>query len=229
MSPPNTMIRTCPTNQCLIAGSIPAFINVKYFRISFLGCYKTNTRFVLQVSNPGGTFDPVTDINNVPQKLLDMPTLPASNTTTLSMPTSYFPTTGIYKLRMVIYAPLPAPTITYSPTFCNFTITRAAFKQDCPAGQNRVQGNNDNNDEIEITDFAALYPNPTTDRFTLQTPEYDAATEVSICDTQGRLISTQNVYTTTNEIETHELPNGVYYVRIAQGERSTVLKLVIMK
>ena len=34
-----------------------------------------------------------------------------------------------------------------------------------------------------------LYPNPTADRFTLQTPEYDAATGVSISDTQGRLIS----------------------------------------
>ena len=74
-----------------------------------------------------------------------------------------------------------------------------------------------------------LYPNPTTDRFTLQTPEYDNATEVSISDTQGRLISKQNIYTTTNEIETHEMSNGIYYVRIAQGERSTVLKLVVIK
>jgi hypothetical protein len=75
----------------------------------------------------------------------------------------------------------------------------------------------------------ALYPNPTTDRFTLQVPEYEAATEVLITDIQGRLIDKRSLYSSINEIETNELPNGIYFVRIAQGERSTVLKLVIVK
>jgi Secretion system C-terminal sorting domain len=75
----------------------------------------------------------------------------------------------------------------------------------------------------------ALYPNPTTDRFTLQIPEYEAATEVLITDIQGRIIDKRSLYSSINEIETNELPNGIYFVRIAQGERSTVLKLVIVK
>jgi Secretion system C-terminal sorting domain len=75
----------------------------------------------------------------------------------------------------------------------------------------------------------ALYPNPTTDRFTLQVPEYEAATEVLITDIQGRIIDKRSLYSSINEIETNELPNGIYFVRIAQGERSTVLKLVIVK
>jgi Secretion system C-terminal sorting domain len=83
------------------------------------------------------------------------------------------------------------------------------------------------------TQFAAdeiqLYPNPTTDHFTLQTPEYDNATEVMIVNTQGQIIDKQQIFDTTNEIQTHEMPNGVYYVRIAQGQRSTTLKLVVIK
>ena len=74
-----------------------------------------------------------------------------------------------------------------------------------------------------------LYPNPSTDHFTLNTPDYEAATEVSIVNTQGQIIDKRNIFGTTNEIETHELPNGLYYIRMAQGERSTVLKLVVMK
>jgi hypothetical protein len=73
-----------------------------------------------------------------------------------------------------------------------------------------------------------LYPNPTVAHFTLQTPEYDNATEVMIVNTQGQIIDKQQIFGTTNEIQTHELPNGVYYVRIAQGNRSTILKLVVI-
>jgi hypothetical protein len=86
---------------------------------------------------------------------------------------------------------------------------------------------------VALTHFTpeeiALYPNPTTDRFTLQVPEYEAATEVLITDIQGRIIDKRSLYSSINEIETNELPNGIYFVRIAQGERSTVLKLVIVK
>jgi hypothetical protein len=74
-----------------------------------------------------------------------------------------------------------------------------------------------------------LYPNPTADHFTLNIPDCEAATEVTIVNTQGQIIDKRNIFGTTNEIETHKLPIGMYFVRIAQGKRSTVLKLVIVR
>ncbi len=74
-----------------------------------------------------------------------------------------------------------------------------------------------------------LYPNPTAEHFTLEIPEYEEATQVIISDAQGRIIDTRSIYSSINEIETNDLPNGMYYVKVQQGERSKILKLVIIK
>jgi hypothetical protein len=220
---PATLIRTCPAGFCVFGNSTKN-VSIDNVDISFLGCYKTGNRFVIQLSKSDGTFDSVTDINTVPSKILDMTVLPVSNRFNLSIPRAYFTASGNYKLRIVVYTPGNSPAITYSNQSCAFAVNRVATSSLCnTTGSNRTAPT-----QFALKDIQ-LYPNPTTDRFTLQTPEYDAATEVSISDTQGHLISKQNVYTTSNKIETYELPNGFYYVHVAQGERSTVLKLVVMK
>jgi Secretion system C-terminal sorting domain len=218
---PDTRIKTCPPTTNCLHQSVNN-ISIPQFQIASLGCYKTGIHYILQLSNVGGTF-PATSVTNIPNKIFDTTTVIKRQDFSLLIPKMMFPSTGLYKIRLVLYTPGAVPTISYSSNVCTFTVKVVQFFSQC-ALEDRPQVKYEN-----IVDPPTLYPNPTADRFTLQTPEYDAATEVSISDAQGRMISQQNVYTTSNEIETHELPNGFYYVRVAQGERSTVLKLVILK
>ena len=75
-----------------------------------------------------------------------------------------------------------------------------------------------------------LYPNPTNNHFTLEIPTYEESTsEITITDTQGRIINTHFTTETINEIETTDLPAGLYFVQVRQGMAHTILKLVIIK
>ena len=74
-----------------------------------------------------------------------------------------------------------------------------------------------------------LYPNPTTNHFTLELPEFEEGTEVNIIDIQGHLLDTYFTTETVNEIETTDFPAGLYFVQVRQGVAHTTLKLVVIK
>jgi hypothetical protein len=99
--------------------------------------------------------------------------------------------------------------------------------------QNSGTGNRKASTTPELTfspDEIRLYPNPTSDRFTLEIPDFpDGITTLSVIDIQGHLLNQQNVTNTVNEVNTSDLPVGMYYLFVTQGLRREVLKLAIIR
>ena len=79
-----------------------------------------------------------------------------------------------------------------------------------------------------------LYPNPTTGDFFVDVYAADAGSvAISLHDLNGKLMmnQTETVVEGTNvlEVVTDEIPAGIYFVRIQQGERTFIEKLQIVK
>jgi predicted Zn-dependent protease len=201
-----------------------------------LGTFNANDQLIIKLSDATGAIDITpTNINN---RIIGTYTFASNVPATITGKSDSIKLDDIYS-NIVVASPdykmriflkrAGAPTLIewgeVSPEKINFISANycAVVNPPCCAGGTRTAPNQFAAEEIQ------LYPNPTTNHFTLQTPEYDNVTEVMIVNTQGQIVDKQHIFGTTNEIQTHEMPNGVYYVRIAQGERSTTLKLVVIK
>jgi len=80
-------------------------------------------------------------------------------------------------------------------------------------------------DEYEVTSKISIYPNPTNGVVNLVGLTFPS--EVKIYSTQGLHIKTKKQV--TNSIEISELPAGIYFLNITQGNKTIVKKTVIKK
>jgi len=75
----------------------------------------------------------------------------------------------------------------------------------------------------EMTPSITLYPNPANDRVTIS--GWDSNARVTITDISGRQVRQEQLR--NNQIETSVLPNGIYFVTLAEGAKTACMRLVV--
>ncbi|MFM7301437.1 MAG: T9SS type A sorting domain-containing protein, partial [Crocinitomicaceae bacterium] len=83
-----------------------------------------------------------------------------------------------------------------------------------------------NIDEVQDLSFS-VYPNPTKDVINVLSTFSEG--NLSIIDMTGKLLIEQNITSTLNSIDASELKDGVYYLTMSNGDKTTTKKLVIQK
>jgi len=69
-----------------------------------------------------------------------------------------------------------------------------------------------------ITLEAAVYPNPVMDRLMLRVDDNEASMRYTLTDANGRAIATDNIVEPQTSIEMANLAQGVYFLRVDDGE-----------
>ncbi len=88
---------------------------------------------------------------------------------------------------------------------------------------------------LEVIDAAfGMFPNPAANQLTVEVPmEADANVQVAILDPSGRAAMQQHRTLSKGDnrmlFDVHNLPNGVYFVQVRNGELSSTQKLVVNK
>jgi hypothetical protein len=77
------------------------------------------------------------------------------------------------------------------------------------------------NDQFSL----ALYPNPTTGIFTIESANGLAKT-IQISDITGRVVLNHSTSDDLINLNVSNLANGVYYVKVSSNNRSDVMKIV---
>jgi len=83
--------------------------------------------------------------------------------------------------------------------------------------------------ELEQQTMWNVYPNPATDKFTIQLDELKAQGKIEIFDLTGKLIYTQNINGKSTEINAKDFGAGIYFIKINQKEFITTKKIIIEK
>jgi hypothetical protein len=78
---------------------------------------------------------------------------------------------------------------------------------------------------ISASDMLYVYPNPATDRLTIQTGSTDKIT-VEISDLNGQIVSKYELAGSNNTIEVANLSTGSYLVRVLNNGNSSVKKFI---
>ncbi len=123
-----------------------------------------------------------------------------------------------------IYAKPNSPTFyTASENFCNGISTHTINVMVTPTSVKEYSA---------FTNSISLFPNPTTNNFTISYLTESSKLKVDITDTQGKLYSTELITIPNNKatIKTN-LPNGVYFVSITDtvSGLKAVKKLIVQK
>ena len=88
-------------------------------------------------------------------------------------------------------------------------------------------------DGIENTQIsleAEVYPNPVTDRLTLRVDNTDAATlRFTLTDANGRTIAADNIVDAQTAIDMSNLAQGVYFLRVDNGEMTLKTFKIVKK
>ena len=71
----------------------------------------------------------------------------------------------------------------------------------------------------ENTEQFKVYPNPVVDNLTIELTILEQNTVVSVIDSRGRTISTENLKSKTHTIKTNHLESGLYFLKIISSER----------
>ena len=88
--------------------------------------------------------------------------------------------------------------------------------------------------EVGVTDRlvtleAAVYPNPVTDRLVLRVDDADAALCYTLLDANGRAIATDNIFDVQTSIEMGNLVQGVYFLRVDDGDTAVRTFKIVKK
>jgi len=78
---------------------------------------------------------------------------------------------------------------------------------------------------ITVNELGSVYPNPAQQTFTVEIK--GGADQLTILDAQGKLIQSMDKVGFQTTIKTTGMENGVYFVRILQGEKQSSIRLVI--
>jgi hypothetical protein len=83
--------------------------------------------------------------------------------------------------------------------------------------------------ENQAEELFSLYPNPATDiiQITLMNEDTREPMQISIIDLNGRVIKTEEIRTDDLRLKTDDLSPGLYFVRLVQGDRVGVRKMVV--
>ena len=98
-------------------------------------------------------------------------------------------------------------------------------------GGKRLANNGSDNETENIPENIqfGIYPNPAQNSVTVKTTTYDEATQIHILDLNGRILYSTMVNIDVTEINTTDLPAGIYLVRLSTNNKQTIRKLGIQK
>ncbi len=74
-----------------------------------------------------------------------------------------------------------------------------------------------------------VYPNPTSDKLTIEFDKKTAGQKIRIYNAVGKLMLSENINTKKVTLSVHHLPSGIYYVELYQNNSKHLQKLVITK
>ena len=80
-----------------------------------------------------------------------------------------------------------------------------------------------------VTLEAAVYPNPVTDRLVLRVDNTTTALHYSLTDVNGRTITNDNIVDEQTSIEMSNLAQGIYFVRVSDGDTAVRTFKVVKK
>jgi len=80
----------------------------------------------------------------------------------------------------------------------------------------------------ELTDFAAIYPNPTTDLVTIEFSGYMLGTTLQLSDVQGRILMEISVQSNKETLSVGQFETGTYFLSI-QGTKHAIVKQLIIE
>jgi hypothetical protein len=78
----------------------------------------------------------------------------------------------------------------------------------------------------EVNNLISIYPNPATDFAEILFNENNYGSEFNLYDIHGKLISSQTITGTKITLNRNNLPNGIYFIRITNGEKVQTSKLI---
>jgi hypothetical protein len=73
----------------------------------------------------------------------------------------------------------------------------------------------------------SIYPNPAKDRFTLQLETEFTNAQLQIFNTLGENIYSTQIVNSTSYIVHQDLPSGIYFVKVSEGEKMFTEKLIV--
>lgn len=81
-------------------------------------------------------------------------------------------------------------------------------------------------DVEQVQNMISVYPNPATNLAEIILHEYRNGSELSMYDMHGKLILSQTVTSSKITIPRNNLPAGIYFVKVSDGEKTQTAKLV---
>jgi hypothetical protein len=212
-SPTITRIKTCLPPRCVFKDLI-----VSDFKIGYLGCYNDSTRYILQLSKPGGAFDSIMNINAVKRTVYESKFIQSPISFTIKID-SFAAGANNYKLRVIVAKTVNGVVnLKFSPSSCPFLITKVAKSSDCTTLALGTATLRELSPIAEMTTLNALtytiYPNPTDNYLNI---DFDAlfSGTIELVNMQGCILATQNIDAQANiTLDTDRYPSGVYYLKI---------------
>ena len=80
--------------------------------------------------------------------------------------------------------------------------------------------------ESPLASLIAIYPNPVSDRLTVNIDPSIEAVSYQVLDVQGKVIQTGNLSTTNSQIEVAGYAQGIYFLNLKTAQESLSLKFV---
>ena len=71
-----------------------------------------------------------------------------------------------------------------------------------------------------------MYPNPVSDRLTVQLPTGSEKAEVSIIDYTGRLVFSKTISSNDTSIDVQSISKGIYIIRVASNAKIGVQRFI---
>ncbi|MCX7863141.1 MAG: T9SS type A sorting domain-containing protein [Bacteroidales bacterium] len=99
----------------------------------------------------------------------------------------------------------------------------SGYGNNCFVDEINLTGTSDNN-IINIDGSIEIYPNPTNNNFFIINAEHS---NIEILDITGKVIYTQPIYDSVQQINIENICNGTYFVRIMNNDQITIKKLIV--
>jgi hypothetical protein len=80
----------------------------------------------------------------------------------------------------------------------------------------------------EITNIASIYPNPTSDKVTIEFTGSIQGASLQLCDVQGRILMSKIVLSNTETITVGQFEAGTYFLSI-KGTKQVLVKQIIIE